>query len=333
MSMTYKPQRDRETEIQSNKVYSEFHALYPKISAPLFLCLSVVLACSILLLAGCAEQEAQFSGEEALAHVKAQCALGPRPVGSEANRKTGDYIAQELEKNGWQVEFQEFAHQGYILRNVIGKKGRGPLIILGAHFDTRPLADSDPQDRSQPVMGANDGASGVAVLLELARVLGAEATDQAEIWLVFFDGEDRGELDGWDWCVGSQYFADHLGAGEGQTNRRPEYVLIVDMVGDAKQGFYYEWTSALWVLEKVWKSAAAQGYDKYFVPEFRYSIYDDHTPFLGYGLPAAVLIDFDYEYWHTRHDTPDKVSAESLGRVGDSLERMLEEAPLATVGK
>jgi glutaminyl-peptide cyclotransferase len=285
--------------------------------------MAFIVVCLLTSLLGCQKKpDAHFDGKHALTYVKAQCDLGPRPVGSEANRKTSDYIARELERNGWKVEFQEFAFQGYKLRNVIGKKGKGPLIVLGAHFDTRPLADKDPTDRSLPVPGANDGASGVAVLLELARTLDKRATDQAELWLAFFDGEDRGELNGWPWCVGSQQIAKSL-------TLRPEYVLVVDMVGDDDQRFYYEWTSTLWLQEKLWRIAAQLGYQQHFVPEHRYSILDDHTSFLQQGMNAAVVIDFDYPYWHTRYDTPDKISVDSLQRIGNVLEKLLEGEPFA----
>ncbi len=250
-------------------------------------------------------------------------ALGPRPTGSDANRKAGDLIAQTLQRNGWRVETQEFAYNGVRVRNIIGKKGQGPVIILGAHYDTRPQADRDPTNRSQPVMGANDGGSGTAVLLELSRVLDQRATQQAEIWLAFFDAEDRGDLQGWPWSVGASRVADSLTV-------RPEYVIVVDMVGDQDQRIFYEWTSSLWVLEKVWSVAARLGYGEHFIPNHRYSILDDHSPFITWGLPAAVIIDLDYPYWHTTQDTPDKISAESLQRVGLVLETMLEEQPLQT---
>ncbi len=282
----------------------------------------LVLAAVVASVGGCVVGASRFSGKRALEHVEEQCALGPRPVGSDANRATADYIADHLKTYGWEVEEQPFAYGEKPLRNIIGKKGEGPLIILGAHFDTRPVADHDPDNRAVPVPGANDGASGTAVLLELARVLGSKATDQAEIWLAFFDGEDQGELNGWPWCVGSTYVANNL-------TRRPEYVIVVDMIGDADQQVYYEWTSSLWLQERLWAQAADLGYQRQFIAEHRYSILDDHTSFLQAGISAAVMIDFDYPYWHTTHDTPDKISADSLQRVGDILQNMLEGEPFA----
>jgi Zn-dependent M28 family amino/carboxypeptidase len=288
------------------------------------LSLSLLLALALLAgtLTGCANTAKRFSGKAALKHVQAQMAFGPRPVGSEANRRTGDYIMRTLEANGWRTEAQEFAWLGLKVRNIIGRKGKGPTIILGAHYDTRPVADSDPSDRTIPVPGANDGGSGTAVLLELSRVLDKSVTDRAEIMLAFFDAEDRGGLNGWQWCVGSRYLAANLDV-------RPQYVLVVDMIGDDDQRIYYEWTSTLWLQEKVWRVAADLGYQQHFIAQHRHSILDDHSSFQQWSIPAALIIDFDYPYWHTRYDTLDKISADSLQRVGDVLETMLEKEPFA----
>lgn len=284
------------------------------------LALALLVLGAVALLA-CSGGERRFSGKRAWAHVKALCEIGPRPVGSKENARAAEYIARTLERYGWHVETQSFAYKGVPGRNVIGSKGRGPLIILGSHFDTRPVADKDPTNRSVPVMGANDGGSGVAVLLELARVLDKRATDRVQIQLAFFDAEDRGELGGWPWCVGSEQMAKTLTV-------RPACVVVVDMVGDDDQRFYYEWSSTLWLSERLWQIADRLGYRQHFIPEHRYLIIDDHTPFLQRGVSAALLIDFDYPYWHTRYDTLDKVSADSLQRVGDVLETWLEGEPL-----
>jgi hypothetical protein len=282
--------------------------------------LAAGLLALVVAVAGCRAAPGSFDGQRAYEHIEKQLSFGPRMAGSEGNQAAGDYIVRELEHNGWQVEEQEFVYQGVRLRNIVAKRGEGPLVILGTHYDTRPLADRDGADRSQPVPGANDGGSGTAVLLELSRVMGA-ATPESEIWLVFFDGEDRGDIDGWDWCVGSQYFVNNLGSLAG---RRPEYALVVDMVGDADQAIYYEWSSMLWLQERLWTLADELGYGAHFIAEHRYQIYDDHTAFLQAGMNAALIIDFDYPYWHTVDDTLDKISVDSLQRVGDVLERLLK---------
>jgi len=124
--------------------------------------------------------------------VAAQMSIGARPAGSAANRATGDLILAQLEQARWKTETQEFVFRDTPIRNIVAKIGaKGPLIIIGAHYDTRPRADQDKNDPTAPVPGANDGASGVAVLLELARVLDV-ARLKNQVWLVFFDAEDNG---------------------------------------------------------------------------------------------------------------------------------------------
>jgi glutaminyl-peptide cyclotransferase len=256
-----------------------------------------------------------FDGKVAYAHVIAQCDFGFRPSGSEASRATGDYIIAELERLGWVVETQEFDYLGTPVRNIIGRSGTGPLVIVGAHYDTRRSADQE--DSGKPVMGANDGASGVAVLLELARTLDRDKL-RNEVWLAFFDAEDNGGLDGWQWCVGSGYMAENL-------TITPEAVVVVDMVGDVDQKLYLEQNSNPALQTQLWDVAATLGYTDTFVAEYKYAIFDDHVPFARRDITAVDIIDFDYKYWHTTQDTLDKVSPESLERVGRVVESWLEE--------
>jgi glutaminyl-peptide cyclotransferase len=257
-----------------------------------------------------------FDGQRAYQHVIAQCDLGPRPTGSAAGWATGDYVIAELEKLGWAITSQEFTYKGVKGRNIAGRRGSGSIVILGAHYDTRPYADYDAVDKNQPILGANDGASGVAVLLELARSLD-ERKIQNEVWLVFFDAEDRGRLDGWPFSVGAEIFADAL-------EETPEYAIVVDMIGDVDQDVFFERNSDPALQEQIWAVAASLGYQEYFIPEYRWSIVDDHIPFVKRGIKAVDIIDFDYPHWHTTQDTPDKVSPESLQRVGRVLEELLE---------
>lgn len=260
-----------------------------------------------------------FDGQRAYQDVVAQCDLGPRHAGSEGNARCAAYIMDQLKAAGWAVGTQEFVYQGIQCRNIIGKAGiiakagaGDRLLLVGAHFDTRLYADNDPDpaNREKPVPGANDGASGVAVLLELARTLGPPSY---QVWLAFFDAEDNGRIDGWPFCVGSSYMADHLDA-------RPDAVVVVDMIGDADQQIYYERTSNQQLNGVLWDVAARLGYDQWFVPQLHHSVWDDHTAFLKKGITAVDLIDFDYPYWHTVQDTPDKVSPASLERVGRVLQ-------------
>lgn len=260
-----------------------------------------------------------FNGDLAYQQLLAQTAIGPRPTGSEAGWATGDYIIAELERMGWQVETQEFLFNGVKGRNVVGRLGSGPIIILGAHYDTRPAADQDPDPakRGEWIEGANDGASGVAVLLELARTLEADKL-QHEVWLAFFDAEDRGRLDGWPFSVGARQMAESL-------TTAPEGVVVVDMIGDADQNIYLEGNSTPALREEIWAVAGELGYENHIIPQPRHTIIDDHIPFLERGIAAVDMIDFDYPYWHTVADTADKVAPASLERVGRTLEVWLEE--------
>lgn len=264
-----------------------------------------------------------FDGNSAFAYLEAQMAFGERWPGSEGHIAVGDYIIQTLEDLNWSVEQQPLEYRNVQGRNIIGKAniGAGPVIILGAHYDTRRLADQTPGGREAglAVPGAVDGASGVAVLLELARTLNLEETPR-EVWLAFFDLEDNGSngLPGWDWIVGSTYMAENLGF-------IPEAVVVVDMIGDADQQLYYEGNSDHALRETLWQIAGDLGYGDTFITEERHTMIDDHLPFKERGITAVDIIDFDYPYWHTVEDTADKVSAASLLRPGRVLQVWLEE--------
>ena len=284
------------------------------------------------ILVGCATAPKIFDGKYAYEnYFLAQMRIGVRPAGSAAARATGDYIIAQLRESKWTTETQEFLYRDVPVRNVIGKiaGGRGPIIMLGAHYDTRPRADQDKTNPTQPILGANDGASGVAVLLELARTLDASKLKN-EVWLAFFDAEDNGNLTScdllptqscdktqWNWSVGAEYVAANL-------KTKPAAVVIVDMIGDADQNIYYEHNSDKELQEQIWGVAAKLGFTRQFVPEYKWSMSDDHTPFLQRGIRAVDMIDFDYPYWHTTQDTADKVSAASLERVGRVLQTWLE---------
>jgi glutaminyl-peptide cyclotransferase len=260
-----------------------------------------------------------FSGQRAYDLVYYQTELGFRPTGSAAGWATGDWIIDRLTQAGWIVEAQEFVYQGVTGRNIVGRSsgtdGR-PIVILGAHYDTRRRADRDPSSPGEPVLGANDGASGTAVLLELASSLDLDQIPYS-VWLAFFDAEDNGNLDGWDWIVGSTYMASHLTID-------PEFVIVVDMVGDKYQQIYYEGNSDAGLMADIWAVADALGYGYAFIPAYRHTILDDHIPFARLGVPAVDIVDFDYPHWHTTGDTLDKIDVQSLERVGRTLEAFLE---------
>lgn len=278
-----------------------------------------MLVLALVLLACGPAGPAHFSGDLAYRHVQAQMSIGPRPPGSLGAQQTADYIAAQLQQAGWEVREERFNYRGVELRNVIGVRGHGPAVLLGAHYDTRLYADMDPDParRRDPVPGANDGASGVAVLLELARVLGREDLP-LQVHLAFFDGEDQGQIDGWPWSVGATYTAESLAVED-----FPRYVVIVDMVGDAEQQLYWERYSDATLKQAIWALAAELGYGEVFIPRERHALIDDHLPFKRRGIPAVDIIDFDYPYWHTVADTADKVSPQSLERVGRVLEELV----------
>ena len=260
----------------------------------------------------------RFDGQQAYKAALDQCAIGPRPPGTPAIQKTREYIIKVLEANGWTAEQQKFTYQGVEGVNIIGKRGSGPVTIIGAHYDTRPVADKDPDPAKQktPIVGGNDGASGVAILLELARAW-RETPPPGETWLAFFDLEDSGELNGWPWGVGSDYMAGHL-------TTKPQRMILVDMVGDSDQQIYLERTSDQKLLNQIFDVAQGLGYGQWFIRQPRHALLDDHTPFLQRQIPAVDIIDFDYPYHHTTADDCTKIAADSMGRVGKTLELFMK---------
>jgi Zn-dependent M28 family amino/carboxypeptidase len=259
-----------------------------------------------------------FSGEKALETVKAQLDLGPRTPGSQAHEEAINLIQSGLLQNDWEVEIQQDTNGDYPIQNIIGKRGAGnsPWIIIAAHYDTRFFADQDPffDNHTLPVPGANDGASGVAILLELARIIPDDL--EKNIWLVFFDAEDQGNIENWDWILGSKSFVSQLSG-------KPDKVAIIDMVGDKDLNLFYEKNSNPELSKELWDIARQNGFGENFIPEYKFNMLDDHIPFISNGIPAIDIIDFDYPYWHTIDDTYDKVSAESLYAVGQTLLKWL----------
>ncbi len=254
-----------------------------------------------------------FDAARAYRDLEYQLSLGPRTPGSEAHTKVIEWMRSELSQNGWTVEIQETTQDGQPVRNVIARRGSGaPWTILGAHFDSRMKADHDPDTARQeePVPGANDGASGVAVLMELARVLPENL--EGQVWLAFFDAEDQGKLPGWDWILGSRALAASL-------TTKPDAVIIIDMIGDADLNIAQERNSDPEFNRQIWDVAARLGYGDIFLPRPGFNMLDDHTPFLQKGIRAVDIIDFEYPYWHTTADTADKVSPQSLKIIGDTV--------------
>jgi glutaminyl-peptide cyclotransferase len=255
--------------------------------------------------------KASFNVSRAYQDVLTQMSFGPRIPGSPAHNQIVAWMQDELKKAGWSVEIQSADLMGHPIQNILARRTTAPpVILLGAHYDSRLVADQDTgPGRNGPVPGANDGASGVAVLLELARTL---PSNTVPVELAFFDAEDDGNLPGWDWLLGSRAFVAAL-------TQKPRAAVILDMIGDADLNIYIERNSNPQLVESIWAQAAALGYSKEFIPTAKYSMLDDHTPFLEAGIPAVDIIDFDYPYWHTSADIADKVSAKSLQVVGRTM--------------
>ena len=254
----------------------------------------------------------RFDGERALRDVSAQVAFGPRIPASDAHDKAVRYIQAELAAAGWQSNVETRQFGGQTALNILAiRNKKEPALLLGAHYDSRLYADNDPDpaNHTAPVPGVNDGASGVAVLLELARTLPANSTPTA---LLFIDIEDNGRIPGWDWIIGSRAFAANLPI-------QPKAVVIVDMIGDAHLNIYMEKNSDAGLTRQIWDTAKTLGYKSAFIPVDKYRVEDDHIPFIEKGIRSVDIIDLDYPYWHTIQDTPDKVSAASLQKVGDTL--------------
>jgi Zn-dependent M28 family amino/carboxypeptidase len=217
--------------------------------------------------------------------------------------------------------------------NVIGHFGAARpgsahgALVLCAHYDSRPFADQDPDSarRNDPVPAANDGGSGVAVLLEIADLL-ARKPAPCPVDLVFFDGEDQGRNDAPEtFSRGARGYAARL------ASPRPRGAFLFDMVGDRDLAIYTEGFSlerASNLTDLVLEAARAVG-ASHFHADTRHHVIDDHIPLLDAGVPAVDLIDFDYPAWHTTHDLPDQVSAESLAEVARVGAWLVYRSPLA----
>jgi Zn-dependent M28 family amino/carboxypeptidase len=291
-----------------------FHSRWLK---PLIFALIILVVATGLILFN--TRETNFDGQRAYQDVLAQMSFGPRTPGSVAHEQAVEWMVAELGRAGWDVEVQQLTYQGQPVQNVVARRGEGnPWVILGAHYDSRLLADQDEdaEKRILPVPGANDGASGVAVLMELARVLPEHTANTGQIWLVFFDSEDQGNLPGWDWIYGSRAFAEQL-------DELPDAMVLLDMIGDADLNIYYEKNSDVQLSGQIWETATSLGYADHFIQLEKFRMLDDHIPFIEKGIPSVDIIDFDYPYWHTGQDTADKVSAESLEMVGRTLQAWL----------
>lgn len=254
-----------------------------------------------------------FSGEKALAHVKAMTDLGPRPPATEAIEKTRTYLTAQLEAAGWKVERQTFSNdtpRGKVqFVNLIATFGaaNAPSFLVCSHYDTKTFDNAR-------FVGANDGGSSTAVLLELARVMAGRPEVAAKLELVFFDGEEAYvEFTDTDGLFGSRYFAQQLVAQDKAKLFRGG--ILFDMVGDKSLTITLPPDSPPELAAGIFASSEKLNLRNHFT-YFDRDITDDHTPLNEVGIPVIDLIDFDYPPWHTPADTIDKLSAESLRITG-----------------
>jgi Zn-dependent M28 family amino/carboxypeptidase len=255
----------------------------------------------------------------------AQCEFGPRVPNSEAHTRAADFLFNSLKSTTDLTRRQQFTYfdslTGETLRlmNLIASYNPENLrrVMLCAHWDSRPHSDMEPDSskRHLPVLGANDGASGVAILLELGRLF-HESPPPVGVDIVLFDGEDYG-LSGAQsgWLIGSEYFAANMGS------YRPRFAILIDMVGDSDLQIYREKYSQQYaadINDYIWGIARENNVGA-FEDSVKHTVYDDHVSLLSDRIKAIDIIDFDYPHWHTQADTPDKCSPQSLATVGEVL--------------
>jgi glutaminyl-peptide cyclotransferase len=270
----------------------------------------------------------RFDAAQAMRWVQYQVAAGPRVPGMPGHRTVGDWLERELKARADTVEVQAFTHvtasgARLELRNILARfRPSDPNRILYlTHWDTRPIAenDPDPAKRATPIPGANDGASGTAMLLEVADAL-KQIPPTVGVDLLFVDGEDYGSFEPQDSLkdvlIGSRYFAAHLPAGY-----QPLFAVLWDMIGGRDQRIYeeaYSLDHAPEVVDRVWRTADDLGLSRMFSPLNGGYITDDHVPLLEKGIRAIDVIGFEnYRQWHhTTQDTVDKVSEQTLGDIG-----------------
>ena len=294
--------------------------------------------------------QVQFNADSAYASVVAQCDFGPRVPGSAAHDRCGDYIVSRFKALGLTVSEQradQKAWDGKVLhtRNIIAayRPELSDRIIICTHWESRPWADADPDSslHRQPVMAANDGASGVAVMLEVARKL-EELKPELGIDFICFDSEDYGMpywaetddvADGSDWCLGSQYWAAHPHV----PGYKARFGILLDMVGGRDARFCFEGISMRYaseVMVHVWDAAGRAGASQLFLAEQGGYAQDDHVPMNEVaGIPTIDIIPYvegEHTFgatWHTTQDTPENISRETLKGVGQTLLQFLSEKP------
>ena len=291
-------------------------------------------------------EKADFNADSAYLFIKQQVEFGPRTLNSEAHMQCVEYLCDKLASYGAQVEVQtgtmtDYENKDITIKNIIGKynPNKANRILLAAHYDSRPWADNDADinNRHTPILGANDGASGVGVLLEIARQLQISGTTKG-IDIVFFDAEDMGAPQFYsgeekedDWCLGSQYWAQQI--KDNNAVNRYNYGIVLDMVGAGDAVFPQEYFSLMYASNKVkdiWKTAQQLGYGQYFDNTRSYPITDDHYYVSSVaGIPCVDIIHYNTQgaqngngfprSWHTVADNMEVINKATLNAVGTTI--------------
>ncbi|MDE5726845.1 MAG: M28 family peptidase [Duncaniella sp.] len=293
-----------------------------------------------------------FDADSAYAYMERQVAFGPRVAGTAAGRRCAGYLASELARHGADtVIVQEgtvvpFTGTPIGIQNIMGRfnPGAPDRILLVAHYDTRPWADADDTEeyRALPIDGANDGASGVGVLLEVARAIGREPEAlPVGVDILFVDAEDYGQASGFSsheesWALGTQYWTAHMPyAPDGL----PRYAVLLDMVGGMDAKFHREYfsnQSAPQIVDKVWGVASRSGYGERFLNVDGGAVIDDHVFINRAGIPAIDIIETKNDVtksfnptWHTMNDNMDHIDKTTLKAVGQTvLNTLTAEKPV-----
>ena len=300
-----------------------------------------------------ADVRCAFSADSAYTYIAQQLAFGARVPGTQAHEACGDWLVSELARHGAQVKNQygtmtNYAGQPQAIRNIVAilEGNTSHAILLCAHWDCRPWSDEEEryEDRFEPVMGANDGASGVGVILEMVRQMAIRKSKGEfvpTVQVVFFDCEDMGTPSHFTgsqrdhtWCLGSQYWAQeykHSTLNSQLSTLNSQYGILLDMVGDPSATFPKEYFSVNYAgnyVEQLWRTAQRLGYGRYFVQQATYyPITDDHYYVNTIaGIPCVDIIDYKMntetgfaEWWHTQHDDIQNINKQTLQAVGETV--------------
>lgn len=258
--------------------------------------------------------------------------FGPRVPNSEEYLNFQTYIEKFLTENSAEFSEQDFQYEVtekdsilYNLKNYVIKlnpdlKNR---IMLSAHYDSRPWADKDPNPKNHttPVLGANDSAVCIALLLSIIEVYQNNPSPYFGLDIVFFDGEDSGTYGSQkEWCLGSKYFAANIG------DYKPELSILIDMIGDKNLEIFKDRKSMFYapeLVKKIWNTAEELNISEFKNALYKYDIYDDHIPLNEAGIPTVNIIDFRYKYWHTVNDTKENISVQNTLKVGKVLMKLI----------